>query len=114
MTNRRGRVHFDGELAGTLEETETGMVFRYDRAWLAREDAQPVSLTLPLRDEPYESRGPHPFFLGLLPEGWLFELSLTRLKLTRDDAFGLLLGLCRDCVGAVSIHPFPEEDSGDD
>ncbi len=110
---RRGRVLFDGHLAGWIEETETGMVFRYAPEWLQDPAAQPISLTLPLRAEPFPSSGPHPFFLGLLPEGWLFELALSKLKLSRDDAFGLLLNLCRDCAGAVWIEPEQEAGSAD-
>ena len=101
---RRGYVLFDGERAGTIEEAGRGMTFRYDAAWLARKDAQPLSLTLPLTDEPVEYAGPHPFFTGLLPEGWLFNLALGKLKIARDDWFGQLLELCRDSVGAVSIE----------
>jgi len=106
---RRGRVLFDSKRAGTIEETGRGMIFRYDPAWLAQEDAQPVSLTLPLGDKQVETPGPHPFFTGLLPEGWLFNLALGKLKLARDDWFGQLLVLCRDTVGAVSIEA--EEDA---
>jgi len=101
---RRGHVLFDGKHAGTIQETGRGMTFRYDAAWLARTDAQPVSLTLPLTDEAVETTGPHPFFTGLLPEGWLFNLALGKLKVARDDWFGQLLELCRDNVGAVSIE----------
>ena len=102
---RRGLVFFDGERAGRLEETETGMSFRYDPTWLAAPGARPVSLTMPLRAEPYASRGPMPFFMGLLPEGWLLDIALAKLKVARDDAFGMLLALCHDCIGAVSIEP---------
>jgi serine/threonine-protein kinase HipA len=105
---RRGAVFFDRDLAGWIEETADGMTFRYEPAWLARADAQPVSLTLPLAVEPYTCRGLHPFFAGLLPEGWLFEISISTLKLSPDDGFGLLLALCRDCTGAVRIEPVPE------
>ena len=105
---RRGRVLFDGAPAGTIEETARGMTFRYDAAWIAQNGAQPVSLTLPLSSEPVETTGPHPFFTGLLPEGWLFNLALGKLKVARDDWFGQLLELCRDCVGAVSIQPEDE------
>lgn len=101
---RSGRVFFDGELAGTIEETSRGMTFRYAAAWIARDDAQPVSLTLPLSSEPFEVEGPHPFFSGLLPEGWLFNLALGKLKLARDDWFGQMLELCHDAVGAVTIE----------
>lgn len=102
---RKGRVLFNRQVAGWIAETDTGMVFRYADEWLRRDDAQPVSLTLPLRAEPYECSGLHPFFENLLPEGWLLNIAVRKLKLARADGFGLLLALCRDCIGAVSIEP---------
>ena len=105
MTRRSGIVRLDGERVGTLQELEVGIGFTYDDAWLARADAEPVSLTLPLRAEPYNSRSIHPFFENLLPEGWLLEIATSRLKIPKDDAFGLLLAVCADCVGAVEIYP---------
>lgn len=108
--SRRGIIQLSGERVGVLEETESGTRFTYDRAWLARDDALPISLTLPLRDEPYESRGLHPFFENLLPEGWLLELSTSKLKISKDDAFGLLLATCGDCIGAVEVRPSRDGD----
>ncbi len=111
---RAGIVHLDGARVGTLRETEAGVAFQYDEAWLERTGAVPVSLTLPLRREPYLSRSLHPFFENLLPEGWLLELSTRKLKIAKDDAFGLLLATCADCIGAVEILPSPAgaEDAG--
>lgn len=106
---RRGRVYFDEELAGWLEETPGGVRFRYDQRWLERPDATPISLSLPLRSEAWEWSAMHPFFVGLLPEGWLLRLGLAKLKLSEDDVFGLVLALCRDCVGAVRILPDESE-----
>ena len=100
---RRGVVSLDGERVGIIEETDAGSQFIYDAAWLNRPDALPVSLTLPLREAPHASKGLLPFFENLLPEGWLLELSTAKLKIPKDDAFGLLLATCRDCVGAVEI-----------
>jgi serine/threonine-protein kinase HipA len=105
---RAGLVFLDREPCGRIDELEAGMRFTYDPAWVAREDAQPISQTLPLRAESYECRGLHPFFAGLLPEGWLLTIALSTLKLSPADGFGLLLMLCRDCVGAVRIEPLPE------
>jgi serine/threonine-protein kinase HipA len=96
-------------LAGRLLEFDDRYELHYDAAWLDRPDACPVSLTMPLREEPFLSRQLHPFFENLLPEGWLLELSTTKLKLSRDDAFGILLATCADCFGAVEILP----ESGD-
>jgi serine/threonine-protein kinase HipA len=98
-------VYLDDERVGWFEERDGGSVFGYDATWLTRADAQPISLTFPLREEPYASKGVHPFFLGLLPEGWLFDLALARLKVSRSDPFGLVLASCRDCIGAVRILP---------
>ena len=81
----------------------------YSPEWLQRKDAVPVSLTLPLRPEPYLSKRLHPFFENLLPEGWLLEVSSKKLKISKDDAFGLLLATCRDCIGAVEIEPIDLE-----
>ena len=102
---RSGVVYWGERVAGYVRETESGMEFRYDVNWLAETDAPPVSLTMPLRTDPYATEGPHPFFAGLLPEGWLHNIALSKLKLAPNDWFGQMLALCRDCVGAVSIQP---------
>jgi len=102
---RVGRVYLDQDPVGRIEETDDGMMFSYEREWLVNSKARPISLTLPLQEEPFVSRGLHPFFENLLPEGWLLDIALAELKLSRGDAFGLLLNLCRDCVGAVGIEP---------
>jgi serine/threonine-protein kinase HipA len=105
---RKGRVYLDQDQVGRIEETDDGMKFSYDRDWLVNPRARPISLTLPLQEEPFVSRGLHPFFENLLPEGWLLDIALAELKLSRGDAFGLLLNLCRDCVGAVGIEPLEQ------
>ena len=102
---RRATVRINGHDAGVLEELESGSRFTYHAAWLTSASALPVSQTLPLRAEPYLSRTVHPFFENLLPEGWLLEVSTTKLKISKDDVFGLLLATCRDCVGAVELIP---------
>lgn len=101
---RIGNVKLNGRLVGAIEEDAGQTVFTYSPQWLARPDAVPVSLTLPLRDEPYVSQGLHPFFENLLPEGWLLDVTTKKLKISKDDLFGLLLATCRDCVGAVEIE----------
>lgn len=108
---RVGIVSLDGHRVGILQERANGYAFVYDAAWLACADAVPVSLTLPLRAEPHTTRSLHPFFENLLPEGWLLELATLKLKIAKDDAFGLLLATCADCVGAVEILPLPQDGS---
>ncbi len=100
---RSATVRLDGRRAGTLVETLDGTRFTYDPAWLASPSATPVSLTMPLSTAPYDAKGLLPFFENLLPEGWLLEIATTKLKIAKDDAFGLLLATCADCIGAVEI-----------
>ena len=103
--HRKAIVRIDGLRVGILEETDTGSQFSYDAEWVARKDAVPISLTMPVRAEPFASKGLHPFFENLLPEGWLLEIATTKLKISKDDAFGLLLSLGADCIGAVEVIP---------
>ena len=109
MTHRHAIVQLDGQSVGTLTETGRQITFQYDAEWLTNEQAVPVSLTLPLTTKPYVTDGLHPFFENLLPEGWLLDLTTTALKISKDDAFGLLMATCADCIGAVEILPKAEE-----
>lgn len=110
MTKRRaGWVKLAGKVVGTIEQIGEDTRFTYAPDWLARKDAVPISVTLPLREQPYMSRGLHPFFDNLLPEGWLLEVTSKRLKISKDDPFGLLLATCSDCIGAVEIEPLDTE-----
>jgi serine/threonine-protein kinase HipA len=72
---RVGNVKLGGKLVGSIAEDAGQTMFAYSSEWLARPDAVPVSLTLPLRGEPYVSQGLHPFFENLLPEGWLLDVT---------------------------------------
>jgi serine/threonine-protein kinase HipA len=109
---RAASVTISGHLAGVLEEHAGETRFTYSPEWLASPGATPVSLTLPLRAEVYVHQGLHPFFENLLPEGWLFDLSSKKLKISKDDAFGMLLATCGDCIGAVEITPIGPEGDG--
>ena len=99
-----------GHLAGILEELETGYVFSYEREYLNRTDAVPISLSLPLQSPPFEDKRLFPFFDGLIPEGWLLDIAQQTWKLAPRDRMGLLLACCRDCIGAVSVVPMEEND----
>lgn len=102
---RQAQVFYQKILAGILAENEDGYTFSYDENYLKNEDYKPISLTLPLRKESYESKILFPFFDGLIPEGWLLDIAVTNWKLNPRDRFGLLLAMCRDCIGCISIIP---------
>lgn len=86
-----------------IEETDQGYTFQYDSSYLQDEEAEAVSLTLPISSEAYKSNVLFPFFDGLIPEGWLLEIAEKNWKLNTKDRMGLLLTTCSDCIGAVSI-----------
>lgn len=105
---RSARVSVDGREAGVLQETDTGYRFTYHPAYVQLAGAPPVSLTLPRRPAPFESKTLFPFFDGLIPEGWLLEVATSNWKADPRDRFGLLLAYCEDCIGNVSIKPAPD------
>ena len=102
---RRATIKINGVLAGILTENDRAFLFEYDKNYLQTENARPVSLTLPLKEEPYESEVLFAFFDGLIPEGWMLELAQTNWKLNPRDRMGLLLACCRDCIGNIEVEP---------
>lgn len=108
---REGKVFFQDKPAGTVWQDDAGYGFAYDEAWLANRAAQPVSLALPLRAEPYVSNTMIPFFDGLIPEGWLLEITAKSWKLDPSDRMAILLVACEDCIGAVSVKGIETTDN---
>jgi serine/threonine-protein kinase HipA len=102
---RQGRVYYNNIIAGVIAENEEGFTFEYDETYLHSENAKPVSLTLPLQQEAYQNKILFPFFDGLIPEGWLLNIAVANWKINARDRLGLLLTLCKDCIGCVSIQP---------
>jgi len=104
MSYRKADICVHETKAGVLEETESGYRFQYNSDYLSQKNAEPVSLTLPLQDEPYESTVLFPFFDGLIPEGWLLDVVEETWKVNPKDRMGLLLVSCRDTIGNVSVR----------
>ena len=102
---RRGRVYIQEMFAGQIAETDEGYCFTYNEDYLKGDDAIAVSLTMPLRSEPYNSTVLFPFFDGLIPEGWLLDVVSRNRKINHQDRFGILLCACKDCIGDVRIEP---------
>lgn len=106
---REGLVYYKDKFAGIITENEDGFIFKYDIEYLKDENSKPISLTLPKQLESYESKILFPFFDGLIPEGWLLNIAVKNWKLNTKDRFGLLLILCKDCIGSISIIPKNEK-----
>jgi serine/threonine-protein kinase HipA len=102
-------VRIDGFAApaGTLTRNEAGGVsFQYSKFHLLDDDAPPLSLSLPLRDEPFGDPVSRAFFDNLLQEGTgALDRVMAREGLARDDIAGLLAHVGKDCPGAISVLP---------
>lgn len=105
---RQAKIYFKDQLAGILVEGDNGYLFTYEKKYLNSPNPKAISLTLPLSERPYHSKVLFPFFDGLIPEGWLLDIGEKYWKLNPRDRFELLVNLCRDTIGAVSVHPIPE------
>jgi serine/threonine-protein kinase HipA len=106
----KAKVFYVDEFAGLLERIDTGYKFSYDPKYLNGQYPKPISLTLPLSEHSYYSNILFPFFDGLIPEGWLLDVALNHWKLKGTDRFELLVTLCRDTIGAVTIIGKEDED----
>lgn len=104
MSYRSADIFVHETKAGVLEEIETGYRFQYDPDYLSKKQPEPVSLTLPLQEKPYESQVLFPFFDGLIPEGWLLDVVEETWKVNPKDRMGLILVSCRDTIGHVSVR----------
>ena len=104
-------VYLNGRRVGTFRRERTGAVdFRYDEAWLAWENAIPVSLSLPLREDRYIGDPVFAVFDNLLPDNDAIRRRLAeRTGAAGEDAFSLLSAIGRDCVGALQFLPEDSE-----
>ena len=94
------KVFYKDIFAGILEKMDEGYLFVYDKDY----HATPISMNLPLREEPYYSKELFPFFKGLLPEGWYLDIVSKSCKVDPNDYFGLLLSTAGfDSIGAVTV-----------
>jgi serine/threonine-protein kinase HipA len=79
--NQPLNVFLNSRLVGQLRRETSGAIsFQYDQSWLNWESALPVSLSLPIREQPYS---------GARAEG--------------TDAYNLLAAIGHDCVGALQF-----------
>jgi serine/threonine-protein kinase HipA len=101
--NRSGNVYVKNVFCGVVRETDAGYSFEYNKDYLQNNQAQGVSLTLPLTEKTYQSKTLFAFFDGLIPEGWLLDIAEKNWKINYKDRMGLLLTCCKDCIGAVSV-----------
>ncbi len=104
MPSRSGNVYMHGKLAGRIVQFEDEFQYTYDAAFIADSKMPAISFSLPKKAGTYRSKVLFPFFDGLIPEGWLLNIAEENWKLAARDRMGLLLNVCRDCIGAVHVE----------
>ncbi|MES2834928.1 MAG: HipA domain-containing protein [Pseudomonadota bacterium] len=92
--------------AGALVSLDNrSTLFGYDDDYIATPDAVPLSLSLPLRPEPFGDVPTRVFFENLLPENDQMRRIIDLHGIDRDDFVSLLGHLGADCPGALSCVP---------
>jgi serine/threonine-protein kinase HipA len=105
MPDRVAEVCVHGVPAGYLREhIESEGKKKYSFSYHPDYSGPPVSLTMPVRGEPYLFQGFPPFFDGLLPEGVQLESLLRRKKIDKNDYFSQLIVVGADMVGSVTVY----------
>lgn len=88
---------------GTLERhPDKSLIFTYAPG---AAEAQRISLSMPVRAEPYTDALARAFFGNLLQEGRELERIQAAHGIDRDDIGGLLFHVGADCPGAISVTP---------
>jgi len=98
---RKAEVYQQGKLAGALEEIANG---HYRFVYTIGYNGEPISLTLPVREAPYEFDKFPALFEGLLPEGQQLDSLLRQYKVDKKDMFQQLVIVGEDVVGSLRIR----------
>lgn len=110
------RVYQNSRLVGSLRREPGGAIlFQYADEWLARDGAFPISLSLPLRDDPWRGEPVAAVFENLLPDSDVLRRRVAdRVGAGGYDAYHLLAAIGRDCVGALQFIPDDADYPGDE
>jgi serine/threonine-protein kinase HipA len=91
--------------AGRLDKhDDKSLAFSYGEAFLEK-GSHPLSLSLPLSQEPVGDSLARAFFGNLLPENDQMRRVMERERLDRDDVVGILAFVGADCPGSISCLP---------
>jgi len=104
---RQGEVYVREKPAGIITETDAQeYIFQYYPEYVADADNEPVSLTMPIRKEPYTSKVLFPYFFSILSEGENRKTQADIYHLDPNDDFGIMLATAgNDTIGAVTVKP---------
>ena len=89
--------------AGTITWTDRqNAAFAYSEEYLKSENG-PISISLPLQEEPFTAGRTRNFFEGLLPEGFARKSVADWIHAPEDDYLTILETLGEECLGAILV-----------
>lgn len=100
-------VYMNGYLVGYFSKSTTGAHrFSYDSGWLTLPQSRPISLSMPLRRQPYNGDEVYNFFDNLLPDNPEIRARVVaRYGSASTQPFDLLTSIGRDSTGALQLLP---------
>src|SRR6516162_1625588 len=96
-------VYFEQRLIGTIHVDRSGPSFTYASGWVGLSGAFPISVTMPLKSEPFAADTFLPWAANLLPENEQLRTLGQLLGMARSDVIGLLSAIGGDTAGALSF-----------
>lgn len=97
-------IWFDDLAVGQVDVAADGSLsLRYAERWLQTTGAFPLSVTMPLRAEPYPSDIISPWLANLLPEEEQLQVLTRSLGLDQADVLAVLAEIGGDTAGALSF-----------
>lgn len=97
-------IWFDVLAVGQVDVAADGSLsLRYAERWLQTTGAFPLSVTMPLRAEPYPSDIISPWLANLLPEEEQLQILTRTLGLDQADVLAVLSEIGGDTAGALSF-----------
>lgn len=97
-------IWFDGLAVGKIDVAPDGSLsLRYAEQWLQTAGAFPLSVTMPLRAEPYPTDVISPWLANLLPEEEQLQVLTRSLGLDQADVLAVLAEIGGDTAGALSF-----------
>ncbi|MDO5139608.1 MAG: type II toxin-antitoxin system HipA family toxin [Oscillospiraceae bacterium] len=73
---------------------------------------RPISISLPLQEEPFTANATRNYFEGLLPEGFARKSVSEWLHADEDDYLTILQALGRECLGAIRVSSSGDPNEG--
>ena len=99
-------VYWGQKLVGRLRvDGKRNYSFQYAPEWLSAGGALQISVSLPLRAEPFEGDVARNFFSNLLPEALIRTLIAKKIGISEGNDFQLLEELGGECAGALALIP---------